>query len=143
MAQVVADRYPAQRRYARRGRCVRLRGLAGQHRQGGGRPRGRRRPPFPPPARPRSVFYHHDSSLAHLLPYMENQSVRELLDLSLPLYMPGAGYPVADRNKAGVAQVIPEFLCPSDLTQPVKTDWGPTNYVACAGSGAGGGTPFE
>jgi prepilin-type N-terminal cleavage/methylation domain-containing protein/prepilin-type processing-associated H-X9-DG protein len=83
------------------------------------------------------------SSLAHLLPYMENQSVRDLLDLSLPLYMPGAGYPISDRNKSGVAQVLPEFLCASDLGQPVKTQWGPTNYVACAGSGAGGGTPFE
>jgi hypothetical protein len=83
------------------------------------------------------------SSLAHLLPYMENQSVRDVLDLSLPLYMPGAGYPVAVRNKAGVAQVLPEFLCASDLGQPVKTHWGPTNYVACAGSGVGGGTPFE
>jgi prepilin-type processing-associated H-X9-DG protein len=83
------------------------------------------------------------SSLAHLLPYMENPSVRDLLDLSLPLYMPGAGYPIADRNKSGVAQVLPEFLCSSDLGQPVKTLWGPTNYVACAGSGAGGGTPFE
>jgi prepilin-type N-terminal cleavage/methylation domain-containing protein/prepilin-type processing-associated H-X9-DG protein len=83
------------------------------------------------------------SSLAHLLPYMEDQSVRDLLDLSLPLYMPGAGYPIADRNKLGIAQVLPEFLCPSDLGQPVKTQWGPTNYVACAGSGAGGGTPFE
>jgi prepilin-type N-terminal cleavage/methylation domain-containing protein/prepilin-type processing-associated H-X9-DG protein len=83
------------------------------------------------------------SSLAHLLPYLENQSVRDVLDLSLPLYMPGAGYPVADRNKAAVAQVLSEFLCPSDLGQPVKTAWGPTNYVACAGSGAGGGTPFE
>jgi type II secretory pathway pseudopilin PulG len=83
------------------------------------------------------------SSLAHLLPYMENQNVRDLLDISLPLYMPGAGYPVADRNKAGIAQVLPEFLCPSDRGQPVKTDWGPTNYVACAGSGIGGGTPFE
>ena len=83
------------------------------------------------------------SSLAHLLPYIENQSVRDLLDLSLPLYMPGGGYPVADRNKAGVAAVLPEFLCASDRGQPAKAEWGPTNYVACAGSGAGGGTPFE
>jgi prepilin-type N-terminal cleavage/methylation domain-containing protein/prepilin-type processing-associated H-X9-DG protein len=83
------------------------------------------------------------SSLAHLLPYMENQSVHDLLDLSLPLYMPGAGYPIADRNKAGVAQVLPEFLCASDYRQPVNAEWGPTNHVACAGSGAGGGTPFE
>jgi prepilin-type processing-associated H-X9-DG protein len=74
---------------------------------------------------------------------MENQSIRDALDLSLPLYMPGAGYPIADRNKIGVAQVLPEFLCASDRGQPVKTEWGPTNYVACAGSGAGGGTPFE
>ena len=83
------------------------------------------------------------SSLAHLLPYMENQSVHDLLDLSLPLYMPGAGYPIAERNKAGIAQVLPEFLCASDMGQPVKSQWGPTNYVACAGSGAGGGTPFD
>jgi prepilin-type N-terminal cleavage/methylation domain-containing protein len=83
------------------------------------------------------------SSLAHLLPYTENQSVRDLLDLSVPLYMPGAGYPVADRNKAGIAKILPEFLCPSDIRLPVKSDWGPTNYVACAGSGAGGGTPFD
>lgn len=83
------------------------------------------------------------SSLAHLLPYMENQSVRDLLDLSLPLYMPAAGYPIAERNKAGVAKILPEFLCPSDIGQPVKSEWGPTNYVACAGSGAGGGTPFD
>ena len=52
---------------------------------------------------------------------MENQSVRDLLDISLPLYMPGAGYPVADKNKAGVAQVLPEFLCASDRGQPVKS----------------------
>lgn len=83
------------------------------------------------------------SSLAHLLPYLENPSVRDLLDLSLPLYMPGAGYPIADRNKAGVAKILPEFLCPSDIGQPVKSAWGPTNYVACAGSGVGGGTPFD
>ncbi len=83
------------------------------------------------------------SSLAHLLPFLENQSVRDLLDLSLPLYMPAAGYPIADRNKAGVAKILPEFLCPSDIGQPAKSEWGPTNYVACAGSGVGGGTPFE
>lgn len=83
------------------------------------------------------------SALAHLLPYLENRVVHDLLDLSLPLYMPEAGYPIADRNKTGVAQILAEFLCPSDLRQSVKDQWGPTNYVACAGSGAGGGTPFD
>jgi prepilin-type N-terminal cleavage/methylation domain-containing protein/prepilin-type processing-associated H-X9-DG protein len=93
------------------------------------------------PAHPQT-FYRW-SSLAHLLPYMENQAVHDLLDLSLPLYMPDGGYPVADRNKEGVAQILSEFLCSSDLGQPVKNGWGPTNYVACAGSGVKGGAPFE
>lgn len=97
---------------------------------------------YPPQPSHPETFYRW-SALAHLLPYLENQSVRDLLDLSLPLYMPAAGYPIADRNKAGVAKILPEFLCPSDVGQPVKTAWGPTNYVACAGSGAGGGTPFD
>lgn len=97
---------------------------------------------YPPQPSHPETFYRW-SALAHLLPYLENQSVRDLLDLSLPLYMPAAGYPIADRNKAGIAKILPEFLCPSDTGQPVKSSWGPTNYVACAGSGAGGGTPFD
>jgi prepilin-type N-terminal cleavage/methylation domain-containing protein/prepilin-type processing-associated H-X9-DG protein len=93
------------------------------------------------PSHPRT-FYRW-SSLAHLLPHMENQSVHDLLDLSVPLYMPQAGYPVAEQNKLGVSKLLSEFLCPSDVGQPVKAEWGPTNYAACAGSGAGGGTPFN
>ena len=83
------------------------------------------------------------SALAHLLPYMENQSVHDLLDLSLPLYMPGSGYPISEPNKVGISQVLREFLCPSDIGQRVKLETGPTNYAVCAGSGAGGGTPFD
>jgi prepilin-type processing-associated H-X9-DG protein len=83
------------------------------------------------------------SALAHLLPYLENEALHNLLDLSLPLYMPGAGYPISEPNKPGVAHVLSTFLCPSDLGLPVKEGMGPTNYVACAGSGADGGTPFE
>ncbi|QDT74916.1 DUF1559 domain-containing protein [Lacipirellula limnantheis] len=83
------------------------------------------------------------SALAQLLPYMEQQSLHNLLDLSLPLYMPGAGYPVSAPNKAGIAQLLPAFLCPSDLGISVKDLMGPTNYAVCGGSGAGGGTPFD
>ncbi len=83
------------------------------------------------------------SALAHLLPYMENESVHQLLDLSLPLYMPGGGYPISEPNKPGIALVLPEMLCPSDHQQRVKEGMGPTNYAVCAGSGAGGGTPFD
>lgn len=82
------------------------------------------------------------SALAQLLPYLENQNVRNLIDISTPLYMPSAGYPVAERNKAGVALVLPGFLCPSDLSERLRPDMGPTNYAVCAGSGANGGTPF-
>jgi prepilin-type N-terminal cleavage/methylation domain-containing protein len=83
------------------------------------------------------------SALAQLLPYMEQESLRDLLDLSLPLYMPGAGYPISQPNKLGISQVLPIFLCPSDLGVPVKDQMGPTNYAVCGGSGSGGGTPFE
>jgi prepilin-type N-terminal cleavage/methylation domain-containing protein len=83
------------------------------------------------------------SALAQILPYLENQSVHKMLDLSYPLYMPGAGYPFSDANKAGIAVSLSDFLCPSDLGLPVKDGLGPTNYVACSGSGIGGGTPFK
>ncbi len=83
------------------------------------------------------------SALAHLLPYLEQQNLHNLLDLSLPLYMPGAGYPIANRNKAGIEKVLPSFLCPSDVAKILKTGMGPTNYAVCAGSGVGGGTPFS
>jgi prepilin-type processing-associated H-X9-DG protein len=98
--------------------------------------------PYPPsPSHPHS-FYRW-SALAQLLPYMENEQVRRLLDLSLPLYMPAAGYPISEPNKLGISQVLSEFLCPSDFGEPVKLGMGPTNYAVCSGSGAGGGTPFE
>ena len=83
------------------------------------------------------------SALAQLLPYMEQETLHKLLDLSLPLYMPGAGYPISAPNKAGISQLLPGFLCPSDLGAPVKEHMGPTNYAVCSGSGAGGGTPFD
>lgn len=83
------------------------------------------------------------SALAQLLPYMEQESLHDLLDLSLPMYMPGAGYPISAPNKLGISQVLHIFLCPSDLGIPVKEQMGPTNYVVCGGSGIGGGTPFE
>ncbi|WP_442483680.1 DUF1559 family PulG-like putative transporter [Aeoliella sp. SH292] len=95
----------------------------------------------PEPSHPQT-FYRW-SALAHLLPYMEKQSVQDALDLSLPLYMPTSGYPISEPNRAGVSLVLSEFLCPSDLSTRVKPETGPSNYAVCAGSGAGGGTPFD
>ena len=81
------------------------------------------------------------SVLAHLTPYLEQSAAYKSLDLSVPLY--GANQQVVDQNKAGVALVLPEFLCPSDRGTRVIPNFGPSNYTACTGSGAGGGTPFD
>lgn len=83
------------------------------------------------------------SALAQLLPFMEQQNVRDLLNTSLPLYMPGPGYPISAPNQFGISQMLPMLLCPSDNGQQVKPGMGSTNYAMCAGSGGGGGTPFS
>ena len=80
------------------------------------------------------------STLAHLTPFLEETAAFNALKLGLPLYDPT--FKVFPENKPGVALVLPLFLCPSDRQVPVADDFGPTNYAACAGSGAGGGTPF-
>ena len=57
------------------------------------------------------------SALAHLTPYMEQSAAYKSLDLTVPLY--GANQQVAEQNQAGVALLLPEFLCPSDRGQRV------------------------
>jgi prepilin-type N-terminal cleavage/methylation domain-containing protein/prepilin-type processing-associated H-X9-DG protein len=80
------------------------------------------------------------SALAHLTPFFENADLLAGLDLSVPLY--GTGFQVMPQNQAIVSTVVPTFLCPSDRGVSVADGFGPTNYAACAGSGANGGTPF-
>ena len=70
------------------------------------------------------------SAIAHLMPYMEQLSALRQLDLTQPLY--GPNLQVTPANQTGVAQVIGEFLCPSDRQKPVSAGFGPTNYAACA-----------
>ena len=95
----------------------------------------------PYPAKPSTphTFYRW-SALAHALPYLEQASALAAIDLSLPLY--GSDLQVTKANRAGVKAVIAQFLCPSDRGVPVDSQFGPTNYAACGGSGAGGGTPL-
>jgi len=81
------------------------------------------------------------SALAELTPFLENTAVYNALDLSVPLY--GATFKVRPENVDTVKIVVPEFLCPSDLGLAVSSDFGPTNYAVCAGSGLGGGTPRD
>jgi prepilin-type N-terminal cleavage/methylation domain-containing protein/prepilin-type processing-associated H-X9-DG protein len=97
---------------------------------------------YPPDPTHPYTFYRW-SALASLLPFMEQKTVHNLLDLSLPMYMPGPGYPISPPNQAGIARTLPDFLCPSDAFDPGVAQFGPTNYAVCAGSGAGGGTPFK
>ncbi len=81
------------------------------------------------------------SAFAQLLPRLEKTNQYRQLNLKLPLY--GPGLTVMNENKPGVAQTISEFLCPSDRSAVVSVGFGPINYAACSGSGAGGGTSLD
>ncbi len=96
-----------------------------------------------PPVPSHPYTFYRWSAFAHLLPYLENQTLHDLLDLSLPMYMPGSGYPISQPNRLGVSQMLPEFLCPSDVGERIRDGLGPTNYVVCGGSGSRGGSPFD
>ncbi len=81
------------------------------------------------------------STLAQLTPYLEQTSVFNALDTSIPLY--GQDFQVRPANREAVGRLIPEFLCPSDMARPVHPAFGPTNYAACAGTGRDGGSPMD
>ena len=65
-----------------------------------------------------------------------------MLDFNVPLYK-GVSAEVPAVNAEGVKLMISVFLCPSDHGQRVNQAFGPTNYAACAGSGANGGSPIN
>jgi len=80
------------------------------------------------------------SVLAHLTPYIEQAAAHDLLNMKVPLYVDSK---VSVENVNAVNQVLPMFLCPSDIGRPVAYGFAPTNYAACGGSGKDGGTPFD
>ncbi|MCE2791675.1 MAG: DUF1559 domain-containing protein [Planctomycetota bacterium] len=87
------------------------------------------------------------SVLAHLTPYLEQSNAYNTLNLSVPLFTPG-GFSISPENRVAAGLLVGTFLCPSDQGVPVSsgygvTNLGPTNYAGCAGTGAGGGTPFK
>jgi prepilin-type N-terminal cleavage/methylation domain-containing protein/prepilin-type processing-associated H-X9-DG protein len=79
------------------------------------------------------------STLAMLTPYLENTAAYNALDLTVPLY--ASTFNVHPKNVGAVKIWVGEFLCPADEIRSLSTDFAPTSYAACAGSGAGGGTP--
>ena len=81
------------------------------------------------------------SAHAHILPYIEQGSLADLIDMSYPLF----GGPTADPpysifpvNRDGVARPVVTFLCPADESNNVKPGYAPASYVTCAGS-----TPYS
>ena len=96
----------------------------------------------PDPAAPNNAWtFYRWLTLAHLMPFVEESQVYKSMDLNVPLY--GTNFAVTPQNAAGVATVIPLFLCPSDQQQALEPTFGPTNYAACAGSGVNGGSPAK
>jgi prepilin-type N-terminal cleavage/methylation domain-containing protein/prepilin-type processing-associated H-X9-DG protein len=117
----------AARESARKSSCtnnLRQIGVALQnhHNSQGVFPRGRGGP-FP------LVFSVH----AYLLPYEEEQHLQDLIDFSAPPLTFGAFSGAV--NATAASTVIPFFLCPSDQGRVEGLAFGPTNYVACTGTG--------
>lgn len=81
------------------------------------------------------------SSLAHLLPYLENAAAYQALDLDVPMY--GFDFRITEVNRDAVTAHIAEYLCPSDSPSNETSTLGPTNYAACTGSGIDGGSPYD
>ncbi len=90
-------------------------------------------------------YYFSWSVLAQLNPYLEQTNIYNMMDLNQPIYQPPT-YTVTAKNQFAVQQIVRLFLCPSDKQQPVSVAYGepvigPTNYVACLGSGTTSGRP--
>lgn len=73
---------------------------------------------------------------AHILPYLDGAGLYHLLDFNKA---PNFGTPAIPmtQNEIAARTIIPAYLCPSDFGQISGNGFGPTNYVASAGSGTG------
>lgn len=72
------------------------------------------------------------SAQAHVLPHLEQQNLRNLIDLSYPLFGGSSADPpfsIFPVNREGVATKVKIFLCPSDQHRVLKAGYAPTNYV--------------
>jgi len=81
------------------------------------------------------------SALAKLMPFLGNSVAFNSLDLSAPLY--GPTFAITVQNRDAVKQLLPVFLCPSDIGRRVTEAFGPTNYAMCGGTGDNGGSPLS
>lgn len=94
--------------------------------------------------------------MAYLTPFLEQSNVYGLLNLESPTYQNvGGSWIIPDaNNRLAAATIVPLYLCPSDSSQKVSSNWGvtegigPTNYCANMGtgidpSGANSGSPYS
>jgi prepilin-type N-terminal cleavage/methylation domain-containing protein/prepilin-type processing-associated H-X9-DG protein len=72
------------------------------------------------------------SPQAHLLPYLEQANLDDLIDYSVPFN--GADSPTWP-NAAAARTTVEIYNCPSDQKGVPGAEFGTTNYVACVGSG--------
>lgn len=96
--------------------------------------------------------------LARLLPFVDQATVYNSMNLNIPLYDPSNNFFITAQNRAAAGTVIRAFLCPSDIGTPVSPLGGPsaanyfgygmsalapTNYAVCTGSGLVGAVPYS
>jgi len=80
------------------------------------------------------------SALAQAAPYFEQGNLIGQLNMSLPLY--GSNNLPIPEHIPVISQLVPLFLCPSDIQEATDAGFGPTNYATSTGSGNNGGDPF-
>ena len=73
---------------------------------------------------------------AHILPYMDNSSLYNLLDFNKAPNFGTPSIPMT-QNEIAARTIIPFYQCPSDFGQIRGNEFGTTNYVANSGSGVG------
>src|SRR5262249_27335728 len=88
--------------------------------------------------------------LAELTPFLEQTNVYNTMDLKWPLYIPTgpSTFEISPPNRFAASTTVKLFLCPSDKGLAVSSgygveEFGPTNYVACTGTGLNGGSPYD
>jgi prepilin-type N-terminal cleavage/methylation domain-containing protein/prepilin-type processing-associated H-X9-DG protein len=138
----------AAREAARRAQCVNnLKqigvGLHNYHSSIGSFPVGFLYPSRAVPANTSPLQYRW-SVLAQMLPYLEQGTISNALNFSLPLATRPAGggsafWPFTVENTTTMATRVAIFLCPSDGAPAPSADSGPTNYAFCTGNGSNGG----
>jgi len=91
------------------------------------------------------LMHYRWSAFAQLAPYLEQSAISNAFNFNFPVASGstpifGVGpFTFFPANNTARRAVIPTFLCPSDLSQPVDPNSAPGNYVVTVGDGLNGG----